>query len=333
MMVRGQANNNDKTLRDTDDGFSMYMASTGRLAGKQTACLLLCFVFHSSDCSHCSQRHQHSRIADDQGFFCVSSFSLFHIVCLFLQRTRMPSATSVTSSMSQAARRLHAAQQRLHALEAAQHLPGNKTKQLLCLVLFLKLVLCLISFAVVVLLSAVGCALPSHRRCASPDPQTGAPSHRRSRPRPRARLGSTCKQKKREQTTIVLTTTKSRPILPTCCRCTLLLIALLSKALCSPPLLATSLFLLWYLFVFFSLLFVSDQIQTQCRSVSSHVAAHIGCPGAVLAKPHATFDVSLPFNRTASKTVSIGGKTIGISFTASYLVGTNLNCKNPQVPS
>ena len=67
---------------------------------------------------------------------------------------------------------------------------------------------------------------------------------------------------------------------------------------------------------------------------AAQVAVHIKCPGASLAlaqKPvPSQFQVSLPFNRTGGKTVSIGGKTLGLTFVASYLVGTNLNCKNAQ---
>ena len=61
------------------------------------------------------------------------------------------------------------------------------------------------------------------------------------------------------------------------------------------------------------------------------LAAHLGCAGSkpLVAKATAP-QLSLPFNRSGSATVAIGGKTIGLSFTASYLVGTNLNCKNPQ---
>jgi hypothetical protein len=63
---------------------------------------------------------------------------------------------------------------------------------------------------------------------------------------------------------------------------------------------------------------------------SAALASHLGCPGS---KPLATVaapQINLPFNRSGSATVAIGGKTLGVSFTASYLVGTNLNCKNPQ---
>ena len=65
-----------------------------------------------------------------------------------------------------------------------------------------------------------------------------------------------------------------------------------------------------------------------CRGLSAVAARHIGCSGAVVPVASLARDLNLPFNRTGSKTVSIGGKTLGLSFTASYLVGTNLNCKN-----
>jgi hypothetical protein len=37
----------------------------------------------------------------------------------------------------------------------------------------------------------------------------------------------------------------------------------------------------------------------------------------------------LPFNRSGSTSVTLGGSSIGVTFDASYLVGANLNCKNP----
>ncbi len=57
--------------------------------------------------------------------------------------------------------------------------------------------------------------------------------------------------------------------------------------------------------------------------------AHLRCPGSKPVVASAQPQLSLPFNRTGSGTVSVGGKTLGLSFTASYLVGTNLDCKNP----
>jgi len=66
--------------------------------------------------------------------------------------------------------------------------------------------------------------------------------------------------------------------------------------------------------------------------LSRVVAAALRChaPAKLPSAPaQARAGPSLPFNRSGSASATLGGKAIGVTFDASFLVGTNLNCKNP----
>lgn len=70
-----------------------------------------------------------------------------------------------------------------------------------------------------------------------------------------------------------------------------------------------------------------------CNAIRSdkQLSSHLNCPGAklVVAGRPIVNAVSLPFNRTGSASATLGGSAIGVTFAASFLVGTNLNCNNP----
>lgn len=41
-------------------------------------------------------------------------------------------------------------------------------------------------------------------------------------------------------------------------------------------------------------------------------------------------DLSLPYNKTSSVSAELGGNTVGVTFNAGYLVGTNFDCNHPN---